>query len=373
MKKILILNVDVSGMNRFLFAELEKRGCELFIETIPLPRRLRWWALITTFSLNIRRWKQRFDHKLFKLYKSSWCFKWRTRYCERLIKRYAGRIDLVLQISGMFAPFLNKGEVPYAVYTDYTMRLAEKYEPWASPADEIEQWVELEKKLYTRACLNFVCCENTRKSFIEDYGVDPKRVINVGYGVSFDNLEAGEKRFDHKTILFVGFDFERKGGPLLLEAFKRVRKTFADARLVMIGPSKRIFQIDQEGVEFLGPVFDRNIVRRYFEEASVFAMPSLCEPFGLVFLEAMAHQLPCIGADVDAMPEIIKNGETGFVVDPQDTEQLAERLIKILTDQPLARAMGQTGFERLKTHFSWERVGLCVYNALIEMANCRGA
>ena len=59
----------------------------------------------------------------------------------------------------------------------------------------------------------------------------------------------------------------------------------------------------------------------------MFVMPSLYEPYGIVFAEAMAHRLPCIGADNCAMPEIIKHGETGYVVPVRDEMALANRLV----------------------------------------------
>jgi len=96
-------------------------------------------------------------------------------------------------------------------------------------------------------------------------------------------------------------------------------------------------------------------IKQLYDSAAVFAMPSQFEPFGLVFLEAMAYKLPCIGANVCAMPEIIGDGECGFVVSPDDHVTLADRLITLLRDRVLMRTMGATGHAKVKAEYTWDR------------------
>ena len=359
-KKILILNIEVSGMNKYLFAELRRRGWELIICDVPLPRRLRWWAKLRSFRLPVSDWKMAFDYHLNKLYKSSWCFRWRTRQCEKILKRHTGKFDLVINMTGMNAPFLDRSEFPnvkYIVVTSYTMALAQKYDEWCTYPHEYGPWLSLEKKLYHEAEMVLTTNDNVRGSLKKDYDLDIGETHNIGYGLTFDDYPEFEKGYSRKEVLFVGFDFKRKGGYVLLDAFKKVRQAIPSARLIIIGPNKDIYHIKQEGVEFLGPIKDREKVKAYFQQASLFAMPSLCEPFGLVFLEAMAYRMPCIGSTVDAMPEIIEDGRTGFLVAPNNVEQLVNALIRILNDEVMMRRMGCEGRERLEGKFSWKEVG----------------
>jgi glycosyltransferase involved in cell wall biosynthesis len=85
-------------------------------------------------------------------------------------------------------------------------------------------------------------------------------------------------------------------------------------------------------------------------------MPSICEPWGIVFCEAMAYKLPCIGTNTDSMPEIIQEGQTGFIVPPNDHKALADRIITLLSDEELMRKMGEQGYQRVKRDFTWNRV-----------------
>ena len=93
-----------------------------------------------------------------------------------------------------------------------------------------------------------------------------------------------------------------------------------------------------------------------YRSCSIFAMPSRCETWGDVFLEAMAYGLPCIGSTADAMPEIIRHGETGYVVDNGDVDALAAYLERLLVDSELRQAMGARGYARAAQNYTWDLV-----------------
>jgi alpha-maltose-1-phosphate synthase len=96
--------------------------------------------------------------------------------------------------------------------------------------------------------------------------------------------------------------------------------------------------------------------------ATVFTCPSIYEPFGLVILEAMACETPVVASRVGGIPEIVVEGETGYLVDydPDDldgfTSELADRLEKLLTNPDLAARFGKAGRERVLQHFGWPAI-----------------
>jgi len=344
-------------MNKYLFSHLKRRGWELIIVDIPLPKILKYIALITTFIPNIPLWKKKYDKRLSNFYKSPWTFKQRTRFCEKKIKEFEGKYDVLLQISGMFAPCLNHSvKKNYFILLSYTIALSRKYPDWMPWTSQIEEKLRLEEELYQNAKTIFTTNENARESLITDYGVNKDKVIKVGYGLTLENLPEFEKTYDGKTILFVGMDFERKGGYVLLEAFKKVKEKILNSRLIIIGPNPEIYKINQPGVESLGMIRDRKITEEYYKQASIFVMPSLCEPFGLVFLEAMGYKLPCIGTNIDAMPEIIENGKTGILVSPNNCNELADKTILLLKDNSLMKQMGDNAYVSLQQRFNWQNV-----------------
>ena len=108
--------------------------------------------------------------------------------------------------------------------------------------------------------------------------------------------------------------------------------------------------------------------------ASVFVCPSIYEPFGLVNLEAMACETAVVGSHVGGIPEIIVEGETGYLVDydPDDTEAfttgLANRIDEVLSNPTLATKMGKAGRERVLRHFGWPAIAsqtADLYNSLL--------
>jgi glycosyltransferase involved in cell wall biosynthesis len=190
------------------------------------------------------------------------------------------------------------------------------------------------------------------RSVVEDYGVDLGRVHVIGAGANVVPDEVG-RHDDGHTILFIGREFERKGGRVLLDAFARVRRTRPWARLLVVGP--RRLEVMPQGVMQLGPE-PLTAIPSLLAQATVFALPTLAEPFGLAFLDAMACAVPCVGTDVDSVPDIVENGRTGLLVPPGDAAALARALGELLDGRDMAREMGARGRERVLAHFTWGRV-----------------
>ena len=105
----------------------------------------------------------------------------------------------------------------------------------------------------------------------------------------------------------------------------------------------------------------RKDVERFYSIADVFVLPSKYEGFGQVFLEAMASELPCIGLRPDypniivACDEIIRDGITGYLVDPYSTDDLAVKIEKIISDAALRAKLGMESRKICEEEYSWER------------------
>jgi glycosyltransferase involved in cell wall biosynthesis len=84
-------------------------------------------------------------------------------------------------------------------------------------------------------------------------------------------------------------------------------------------------------------------------------MPSSGEGFGLVYLEAMRAGLPCLGSVDDAAADIIRDGETGFLVSPGDPRGMSQAIVALLENEPLRRTYGSAGRRRFEAEFTLER------------------
>jgi glycosyltransferase involved in cell wall biosynthesis len=117
---------------------------------------------------------------------------------------------------------------------------------------------------------------------------------------------------------------------------------------------ERISRASADGERRLGELYSG---------ATAFAMPSVYEPFGIVFLEAMAYGLACVASDRCAMPEIVADGVSGFTVGAHDVDALGQRLLD-LTDPGRARAFGEAGRRRLVERFTWDAVAAKIVDAI---------
>jgi glycosyltransferase involved in cell wall biosynthesis len=177
-------------------------------------------------------------------------------------------------------------------------------------------------------------------------------------------------------ILFVGKDHARKGSAVLLRAFEKVRAAVPKAELHLVGDVPR--DADQPGVVLHGVVSratpeGARLLDQLFGSASVFCMPSRYEPFGIAFVEAMLAGLPCVGTAAWAMPEIIEDGNTGWLIPDGSVEDLAHVLITALRNPAECARRGALGRERSLARFTWERVASRVIADLHTLRDARSA
>jgi alpha-maltose-1-phosphate synthase len=319
--------------------------------------RLFWMGL--TFRPNRRKWRDALERETQHRLRT-----WNDFSALLQADPAVRESDVILQEGLHFESFPAGYSGKCAVYLHGTLSMIinnRKYfdcTMWQPPAAEIAGWMEGEKRVLRRADRIFIGSKFLADVLATDYGVSRDKIAFVGTGQPPLPADAGgATRYSaSKNILFVGRDFERKGGETLFQALPEVVAKVPGARLQIVGP-RSIPLPAHPAVEFLGRVNDRERLAQLYREAAVFAMPSLYETFGFVFLEAMSRGLPCIGADHFAMPEIIQDKRTGLIVPPADAPRLAEALIWILTHPAEAAEMGAAAREYARTSFSWSAVG----------------
>ncbi len=182
-------------------------------------------------------------------------------------------------------------------------------------------------------------------------------------GTESDELPPPPKknRFQTPEVLIVGRLCERyKGHHDLIACWPRVAAAVPEAvlRIVGSGPAMEALQSDARQspaagrILFEGFVPDRALDSLY-AQASVFAMPSRGEGFGLVYIEAMRHGLPVIASVHDAAPEVVLDGQTGYTVNLDQADELPERIIHLLKNPGHAKQLGENGQQRWREHFCY--------------------
>lgn len=281
----------------------------------------------------------------------------RTARAEHLLQDWQGRYDLIIQIHALVAPGTDLTQRRYVIYTDNTNMLSRRYyPPWAPLNDhQFQESDTLTRNLYRSAAFVFPKSNFVRQSLIEDYGCAPERVIAAGSGTNMIAPSLAEKDYTRQVALFVGTDFERKGGSVLLQAWGEVHKQLPEAQLWIVGP-RRPRTLPRSDIYWLGKIRDRRLLQHCLQHATVFVLPSLFEPWGLVFQEAMGHGVPCIGTNHCAMPEFITPGMNGLLVPPGEPEPLATALIELLSNPQRAEEMGREGYRDVLNQHTWYHV-----------------
>ena len=160
-----------------------------------------------------------------------------------------------------------------------------------------------------------------------------------------------------------------KGHSLLLQAFDIVRLEFPSVNLVIGGgspkPGKRELEVYdemeniiaergmRENVHIIGYVPDK-LMRPYYQQSLFFVMPSKYEPLGMTAMEAMACGKAVVASKFGGIKNIITNGENGFLVDPANSQEFAEVMVKLIKDPRLAKNVGYSAHNYIVKHYSWE-------------------
>jgi starch synthase len=214
------------------------------------------------------------------------------------------------------------------------------------------------------------------------------KVVHNGVDLSKYVAEHGDVRASlgipqgKTVILFAGQISPLKGTLNLMKAFSKIADD--SLHLVIAGSSTLWQTVDWQGddyqseyekqvralsanlpVQFLGKIAAGRMPQVY-QAADIFVCPSVWpEPFGMVNIEAMAAGKPVIASRVGGIPEIVVDGETGIMVEPDDPDALATALRNLIDDPSLRAQMGRAGYQRAVHQFTWEKM-LDELNALYQ-------
>ncbi|WP_300458602.1 glycosyltransferase [Desulfobacula sp.] len=172
--------------------------------------------------------------------------------------------------------------------------------------------------------------------------LNEKNAIKQQLGFSKDNFIVG----------IVGRLDAIKNHSNLFKAFKIVIQKNPFARLVIVGDGNEMQRLTSESFQnivFLGYRPDTDVLMRSFD---LFVLPSFNEGISNTILEAMACGLPVIASDAGGNPELVEDGETGFLIDPDDLEQIADKIIKYIKEPSLMDQHGETGRKKTIDNFS---------------------
>lgn len=247
---------------------------------------------------------------------------------------------------------------PALLWTDVTpLLLDQQAAHYEHPVERFESVARFKHFLVHRTFQAAALCvgwsEWARRSFVTDYGVDEQRTAVVPPGIDLSRWLPGERREQAPDrlprLLFVGGDFMRKGGDVLLDVFRSELRGRCELDLVTRSP------IDEEP----GVRVHRNLsagdekLMELYRSAAAFVLPTRGDCFSIASMEAMAMRLPVVVSDVGGISEIVDE-RTGFLIGPGDGRSLRLAIDELLGSSERRAELGMAGRLRVEERFSAE-------------------
>jgi glycogen(starch) synthase len=171
---------------------------------------------------------------------------------------------------------------------------------------------------------------------------------------------------NYKMILFCGYKNYEKGALSILKAVPLIIQQYRKVYFVFIGPptlafNKELTKLqkawDTRIINFtpdnLTGYFDKKKIAA-FQETDIYLMPSRSDAFGIAFLEAWASGKPVIGANLGATPEVINDNQDGLLVEFDNPQEIADKVLKLLKSKRLRRKLGNSGKEKTENYLKWD-------------------
>jgi glycosyltransferase involved in cell wall biosynthesis len=290
---------------------------------------------------------------IFRIYRRLGWGVYRIRSEPAVLKEFVRRVedaikrekpDAILSICCEPIAFLPPGLPAYLVH-DSTFHLNLHHYPaskdFCRRARKTAE--EAQNRAFARSTLTFASSQWAKKSACQDYGLPSSKVKVIPFGANLvdapsaeEVAEAIEKRLasDCFDFLFVGVEWERKGGDTAVSIVEALVHRGLNARLHLVGCTPPATVLEKSFVLSHGFLSknkpdERTQLNSLFESARFFIVPSIAECYGCVFCEAAAYGLPSIARKTGGIPEIIKSESTGFLL---SDELLEERIVELVLD-----------------------------------------
>jgi len=249
-------------------------------------------------------------------------------------------------------------------------------------AQTYKEGMRMEQQAINSCALAFYASDWAAESAIRDYNADPDKVKVIPLGANINtklSLEDIKGLIKNRTtekcrILFLGVEWERKGGDIVLEAVKYLNENFQlQAELHIVGidnlPVKDLPEyVYNHGRIDKGTKEGEKRIEELISSSHFLFVPSRAEAYGVVFCEAMAFGVPCISAATGGIPTIIKNDLNGAILDPSSRPQeYAEKIYNLFTDHKNYEELSLMAYNDYQTRLNWNVAGQTMAKYLKEL------
>lgn len=222
----------------------------------------------------------------------------------------------------------------------------------------------LEQRAYAQVDHIFAISHYVKDDLLDHYRVPNEKVTVVGTGPGAIKPFHGTKDYSNGNILFTAKGrFRDKGGELVLAAFQKAFAVNPRLSLTIVGQHDYLSLKPSPGIRVLGHVSIETL-QELFNTHTLFLMPALNEPWGLVYLEAMLCKMPIMGLDRNGFPELSGHGKFGFSIATATDDEIAAQILYAFSDPGELQKMGEMAQKHCAKAYSWESTVATITNTI---------
>jgi glycosyltransferase involved in cell wall biosynthesis len=368
-----------SGLSYYIRHSLAKSGVEILPINCDVPLSL-WYKIKSKIINNVSNRKSQFElyHTYLKL------------IAAKAEKELQGKsFDLIFSPGSLPLAYLNTDK-PMAFWTDATFdNMVNFYPYWTNLTEHcFNEGNKAENLAISKASLIFYTSDWASESAIYKYGANRGKVKTISFGANLDTISSEEDihdfismRFQKKTIelLFIGVNWESKGGERALETVIKLREKGYEANLIVVGCNIPKRHKSKEFLKCYGFISKKSkkgaqLLHDVFKSASFFILPTSFDCVPVVFAEACSYGLPIISTNVGGCCSIVRNGYNGYCLDRDFfTDTAAARIIYLSNSKSIYEKFSLNAYNLYLQELNWDLAGKRVVTALNSMlykVNC---
>jgi glycosyltransferase involved in cell wall biosynthesis len=298
-----------------------------------------------------------------------------------------GDVDAVVAVTSMIAASLDHMRVPVISWDDASPAALAGYYPEFKrlSARSAKDATAMGHRAAENVNLALYASEWAAASARQAYGMPADRIAIVPFGANLESLPTArdvnaainERPRTTCRLLWVGVDWVRKRGDLVVEIGQRMEARGIPVELTVVGCRPQTIRELPEWVKVEGFVSKRTAagaarLAELFARSHFLVMPSLAEAYGLVYCEAAAFGVPSVATRTGGVPTIVIDGETGVLDDPHATaESYAGRMIALMRDRPRYESMARAASARSAAMLNWDVAGRAALARIADLAGVR--
>jgi len=259
-------------------------------------------------------------------------------------------------------------DVPIIYMTDATFFQLQGYYPLFRDIARynIQQGIEMDRRAFEKAAHVIVASDWAKRSAVLDYGIPESKISVVPFGANLDRIPDAEEIRKEKNkicrLLFLGVEWERKGGQIALDAFYQLKETGFPVQLTIIGcvPPVPVTDPNITVIPFINRRNNEEADRLYaiIRQSDFLLLPTRAECAGIVFCEASAFGVPSITTHTGGVSTNVTDGVNGFALPPEAGAGVyAQKIRELFSDEAAYRNLSKSSRHKFEQELNWEHWG----------------